>query len=146
MKKLFMTKDHLNLCNVSKIGTIEKGVMKEVVKGANLSAPGFYFLVKEDDGLVYTRYYVGRQRNKRGFTHIASKIRRMDSGVNACLYEGGLFDVYFLPHTDMKEITNAFGKGALKTFMTRRHSDDFQNLEELNRMLSDNFRFVLQAY
>lgn len=146
MIKPNMNIDHLKLCNATKIANINEGIISDVADKVDLSAAGFYFLVKEEDGLVYTRYYVARQRNKRGFGHIASKIRAMTTNVNLNVYEQGLLGVYFLPHNNMKEITNAFGKGALKTFMTRRHSSDFQNLEELNRMLSDNFKFVLQKY
>ncbi|YP_010278171.1 hypothetical protein KNT57_gp004 [Shigella phage KNP5] len=46
----------------------------------------------------------------------------------------------------MKPLTTGFGKGQLALAFTRNHHSEYQTLEEMNRMLADNFKFVLQAY
>lgn len=114
---------------------------------SNLNAPGFYFFVRADRQEVYARFYVGRQRTKSGLRNICSQIRKERTKTGQAIMDTCTnFDVYFVPLDKMKAITNGFGKGKWALKFVRQHSDDFQNLEEMNRMLNDNFKFRAQAY
>ncbi|ASD52044.1 Ndd-like nucleoid disruption protein [Pseudomonas phage PspYZU05] len=152
-KKTVLTLDVLLNSNADVIGAIKNADFidsegKKVVFANNdlLAEPGFYFLVDSKEQAV-ARFYVGRQRSKIGFRAVLSHIRTKRSTLLAPLAnDNKTYDVLFIPIGKMKLLTTAYGKGSLKTFFTREHSDDFQNIEELNRMLNDHFEFALQKY
>lgn len=114
---------------------------------SNLNAPGFYFFVHAKRGIVFARFYVGRQRTQSGLRNVVSQIRCRRTKTGETLrntYEA--FDIYFVSLDKMKAITNGFGKGKIAMKFTKQHSDNFQNIEEMNRMLNDNFKFYAQKY
>lgn len=145
----YMTVTDLNNAGATVIGTIKGGEWflgtphKDI-----LSKPGFYFLVNEFDGsCVSARFYVGNQRSKQGFSAVLSHIRQRRSQLARTIANNNVpYTVFYLPASKMKPLTTGFGKGQLALAFTRNHHSDYQTLEEMNRMLADNFKFVLQAY
>ena len=118
-----------------------------------LCKPGFYFMAPwfrdtdEKNMTVSARFYVGRQRSNKGFSSVLSHIRAGRSQLARTMANNGvLYAVYFIPHNKMKPLTTGFGKGQISMAFTKQHNDAFQNLEEMNRILNDNFKFVLQRY
>lgn len=120
-----------------------------------LSESGFYFLVRgRVPGYVRktlhqcdARYYVGRQRCKQGFTAVVNSIRRRISNTSYLLATNNIgYDVLFVPTTKMKPLTTGYGKGQIAMAFTSSHNDRYQNLQEMNRMLNDNFKFYYQVY
>lgn len=114
-----------------------------------LAEPGFYFMVKGNSNSrsVAARFYVGRQRSKSGFMNVLSQIRQGRSQLGRTMKSNSVvYTVYFIPANKMKPLTTGFGKGQIAMTFTRQHNDSFQNLEEMNRMLNDNFKFTLQSY
>ena len=113
----------------------------------DLSQPGFYFMVHPRRETVYARFYVGRQRSKQGFNNTASQLRLERSKVGEVIMNARVpFDIFFMPIERMKPLTTGFMKGKFALLLTRSHNDKFQNMEEMNRMLSDNFKFYAQKY
>ncbi|USW07465.1 nucleoid disruption protein [Salmonella phage GRNsp7] len=149
----YMTVTDLNNAGATVIGTIKGG---EWVFGTPhkdiLSNPGFYFLVSKfggpfDSPCVSARFYVGNQRSKQGFSAVLSHIRQRRSQLARTIANNNvLYTVFYLPASKMKPLTTGFGKGQLALAFTRNHHSEYQTLEEMNRMLADNFKFVLQAY
>lgn len=149
----YMTVTDLNNAGATVIGTI-KG--SEWVFGTPhkdiLSNPGFYFLVSKfggpfDSPCVSARFYVGNQRSKQGFSAVLSHIRQRRSQLARTIANNNVpYTVFYLPASKMKPLTTGFGKGQLALAFTRNHHSEYQTLEEMNRMLADNFKFVLQAY
>lgn len=145
----YMTVADLNNAGATVIGTIKGGEWflgtphKDI-----LSKPGFYFLVSEFGGsCVSARFYVGNQRSKQGFSAVLSHIRQRRSQLARTIANNNvLYTVFYLPASKMKPLTTGFGKGQLALAFTRNHHSEYQTLEEMNRMLADNFKFVLQAY
>lgn len=145
----YMTVTDLNDAGATVIGTIKGGEWflgtphKDI-----LSKPGFYFLVSELDGsCVSARFYVGNQRSKQGFSAVLSHIRQRRSQLARTIANNYVpYTVFYLPASKMKPLTTGFGKGQLALAFTRNHHSEYQTLEEMNRMLADNFKFVLQAY
>ncbi|QHR64189.1 Ndd-like nucleoid disruption protein [Escherichia phage teqskov] len=145
----YMTVTDLNNAGATVIGTIKGGKWflgtphKDI-----LSKPGFYFLVNEFDGsCVSARFYVGNQRSKQGFSAVLSHIRQRRSQLARTIVNNNVpYTVFYLPASKMKPLTTGFGKGQLALAFTRNHHSEYQTLEEMNRMLADNFKFVLQAY
>lgn len=145
----YMTVTDLNNAGTTVIGTIKGGEWflgtphKDI-----LSKPGFYFLVNEFDGsCVSARFYVGNQRSKQGFSAVLSHIRQRRSQLARTIANNNVpYTVFYLPASKMKPLTTGFGKGQLALAFTRNHHSEYQTLEEMNRMLADNFKFVLQAY
>ncbi|AZU98642.1 nucleoid disruption protein [Acinetobacter phage AbTZA1] len=114
---------------------------------SDLNKAGFYFFVHTNRQEVYARFYVGRQRTSSGLRNIVSQIRLRRSKTGDTLMDSfSSFDIYYVSLDKMKAITNGFGKGKLALALTRQHSEGFQNLEEMNRMLNDNFKFRAQKY
>ncbi len=114
---------------------------------SDLAAIGFYFFVHAKRATTYARYYVGRQRSKSGLKNIVSQIQLKRSTTGEILVETlEAFDIYFVSLDKMKALTNGFGKGKFALKFTRQHAAEFQNLEEMNRMLNDNFKFLAQKY
>ncbi|QOQ37643.1 nucleoid disruption protein [Escherichia phage vB_EcoM_WL-3] len=117
-----------------------------------MSNPGFYFLVSKfggpfDSPCVSARFYVGNQRSKQGFSAVLSHIRQRRSQLARTIANNNVpYTVFYLPASKMKPLTTGFGKGQLALAFTRNHHSEYQTLEEMNRMLADNFKFVLQAY
>ena len=149
----YMTVTDLNNAGATVIGTIKGG---EWVFGTPhkdiLSNPGFYFLVSKfggpfDSPCVSARFYVGNQRSKQGFSAVLSHIRQRRSQLARTIANNNVpYAVFYLPASKMKPLTTGFGKGQLALAFTRNHHSEYQTLEEMNRMLADNFKFVLQAY
>lgn len=149
----YMTVTDLNNAGATVIGTIKGG---EWVFGTPhkdiLSNPGFYFLVSKfggpfDSPCVSARFYVGNQRSKQGFSAVLSHIRQRRSQLARTIANNNMaYTVFYLPASKMKPLTTGFGKGQLALAFTRNHHSEYQTLEEMNRMLADNFKFVLQAY
>ncbi|ANZ51438.1 nucleoid disruption protein [Enterobacteria phage GiZh] len=145
----YMAVTDLNNAGATVIGTIKGGEWflgtphKDI-----LSKPGFYFLVNEFDGsCVSARFYVGNQRSKQGFSAVLSHIRQRRSQLARTIANNNVpYTVFYLPASKMKPLTTGFGKGQLALAFTRNHHSEYQTLEEMNRMLADNFKFVLQAY
>ncbi|WAX12811.1 nucleoid disruption protein [Escherichia phage ECO07P1] len=149
----YMTVTDLNNAGATVIGTIKGG---EWVFGTPhkdiLSNPGFYFLVSKfggpfDSPCVSARFCVGNQRSKQGFSAVLSHIRQRRSQLARTIANNNVpYAVFYLPASKMKPLTTGFGKGQLALAFTRNHRSEYQTLEEMNRMLADNFKFVLQAY
>ncbi|UDY80657.1 nucleoid disruption protein [Shigella phage CT01] len=149
----YMTVTDLNNAGATVIGTIKGG---EWVFGTPhkdiLSNPGFYFLVSKfggpfDSPCVSARFYVGNQRSKQGFSAVLSHIRQRRSQLARTIANNNVpYTVFYLSASKMKPLTTGFGKGQLALAFTRNHHSEYQTLEEMNRMLADNFKFVLQAY
>ncbi|AVH86092.1 putative nuclear disruption protein [Escherichia phage vB_EcoM-G28] len=149
----YMTVTDLNNAGATVIGTIKGG---EWVFGTPhkdiLSNPGFYFLVSKfggpfDSPCVSARFYVGNQRSKQGFSAVLSHIRQRRSQLARTIANNNVpYTVFYLPSSKIKPLTTGFGKGQLALAFTRNHHSEYQTLEEMNRMLADNFKFVLQAY
>lgn len=117
------------------------------------SSPGFYFLVPlptlgEQDPDVYARFYVGRQRLKCGLENVAAQLRLQRSMTGKKIMGTNFqFDVYYINIKNIKPLTTGYPKtGKIALALTRKHKGDYQNLEELNRILNDNFKFVAQKY
>lgn len=114
---------------------------------SNLNAPGFYFFVHAKRGTVFARFFVGRQRSNSGLRNIVSQIRCRRSKTGEILMgQYQAFDIYYVSLDKMKAITNGFGKGKIAIKFVSQHADKFQNLDEMNRMLNDNFKFYAQKY
>ena len=123
------------------------GVLSKSSDDVDLSKPGFYFMVHRCYGTVAARFFVGIQRSKSGFANTASQLRNRRTSVGSrIMNSNSSFDVYFLSIDKMKPLTTAFGKGKLATVLTLAHSSKYQTMDELNRMLNDNFKFYAQAY
>lgn len=115
-------------------------------KEADTSLQGFYFLVDENDKTV-ARFYIGRQRSKCGMECTTRHIRNKRSKVCKLIMESEKqYDVYYIPTEKMKPLTTGYAKGKLAMMVTRSHNDRYQNIEEMNRMLSDNFKFSFQKF
>lgn len=107
---------------------------------------GFYFLVNQEHKTV-ARFYVGRQRTKSGMECVTKHIRKRRSKVCERIMDAKqVFDVYYIPTEKMKPLTTGYKKGKLASLVTKQHNDRYQNLEEMNRMLSDNFAFTFQRF
>lgn len=114
---------------------------------SGLANPGFYFLVVPRTNEVVARFFVGRQRSKSGFKATVSHIKTQRSATGVTICElANKYSVLFVSVDKMKALTNGYGKGKWALKFTRQHSDDFQNLDEMNRMLNDNFKFYTQGY
>ncbi|AIZ02051.1 nucleoid disruption protein [Escherichia phage vb_EcoM-VR5] len=111
--------------------------------------PGFYFFVKGvgENRIVAARFYVGNQRSGQGLDGVLKNIRSARSQANRTMKTNNvLYEVLYVPASKMKPLTTGFGKGQIAMAFTRNHSSDLQTLEEMNRMLADNFKFILQSY
>ena len=145
----YMTRGDLEAVGATVVCTVKNGETVGYVDPSVLAEPGFYFMVKGASAwrAVAARFYVGRQRSKSGFMNVLSQIRQGRSQLGRTMRSNNvIYDVYFIPADKMKPLTTGFGKGQLALAFTRKHNDSYQNLEEMNRMLNDNFKFVLQAY
>ena len=114
---------------------------------SDLTKPGFYFFAHAKRQTVYARFYVGRQRTKAGLRNVVSQIRLQRSTTGEIMMNSmEAFDIYFISLDKIKVLSNGFGKGKLALAFTPQYSEDYQNLEEINRMMSDNFKFYAQKY
>lgn len=141
--KTIMTVDTLTNAGSEAVAVMTNGVLSET--SHDMATPGFYFVVKAFTGLVHARFYFGRQRSKRGFADTLVSINSGRTEVTRKLQHGE-FIIHFIAAEKMKPLTTGWGKGQLAMAFTKSHRDSFQNLEEMNRTLNDNFRFVLQKY
>ncbi|UPW42370.1 nucleoid disruption protein [Salmonella phage CF-SP2] len=142
----------LSIETLSKAGATVIGIIKNanwvggVPMEEELSRPGFYFITNIA-GFAVSRSYVGRQRSKTGFSNTLSQFRQGRSQLGRTLSNNNqVYSVVFVPVEKMKPLTTGHGKGQLSLAFTRKHEDAFQNLEEMNRMLNDNFKFIMQKY
>lgn len=145
----YMTISDLESVGAVNVLTVKNGHPVGYVERDVLSEPGFYFMVKGSapTRAVAARFYVGRQRSKTGFMNVLSQIRQGRSQLGRTMSRNNiLYTVFFVPVTKMKPLTTGFNKGQLALMFTRKHEEEFQNLEEMNRMLNDNFKFILQSY
>lgn len=111
--------------------------------------PGFYFFVKGvgESRIVAARFYVGNQRSAQGLDGVLKNIRSARSQANRTMKTNSiLYEVLYVPASKMKPLTTGFGKGQIAMAFTRNHHSEYQTLEEMNRMLADNFKFILQSY
>ena len=148
-KRSVMRIKDLRNVNARQVATFNSsGYLKQMPgKTADFAAPGFYFLVRPNYGTVAARFFVGIQRSKSGFANTAAQLRLRRTGVGQRIMNfGKAFDVYFLPIESMKPITTGFSKGKFAMLMTSRHTSKYQTMDELNRMLNDNFKFSAQSY
>ncbi|ADG60151.1 Ndd-like nucleoid disruption protein [Acinetobacter phage Acj9] len=148
-----MTRKDLKLAKAQHIATTTRVTMVlsepkiDEPPVSDLTKPGFYFFVHPVTQVVVSRFYVGQQRTKAGLRAIVSHLRTTRSTPGKIMKALSTpFDVYFIPVDKMKVLTNGFGKGKWALKFVRQHSGDFQNLEEMNRMLNDNFKFYAQSY
>lgn len=110
------------------------------------SAPGFYFMVEPGEKTA-GRFYIGRQRTKIGLDAVLSHIRTGRSRMaRQMANDFRVYDLLFIPVGSMKKLTTAYGKGSVRSMFTSEHNEAFQNLEEMNRMLNDHFKFTMQKY
>lgn len=145
----YMTRADLEAVGATVVCTVKNGETIGYVDNEILAEPGFYFMVKGSTPFrqVAARFFVGRQRSKSGFANVLSQIRQGRSQLGRTLSSNGnLYDVYFVPAQKMKPLTTGFGKGQLSLMFTPKHKDEYQNFSEMNRMLNDNFQFILQSY
>lgn len=145
----YMTRADLEAVGATVVCTVKNGETIGYVDNEILAEPGFYFMVKGSAPFrqVAARFFVGRQRSKSGFANVLSQIRQGRSQLGRTLSSNGnLYDVYFVPAQKMKPLTTGFGKGQLSLMFTPKHKDEYQNFSEMNRMLNDNFQFILQSY
>ena len=145
----YMTRGDLKAVGATVVCTVKNGEIVGYVDPSILAEPGFYFMVKSAKAwrAVAARFYVGRQRSKSGFANVLSQIRQGRSQLGRTLSSNGnVYDVFFVPPQKMKPLTTGFGKGQLSLMFTSKHKDEYQNFSEMNRMLNDNFKFILQSY
>lgn len=150
--KPYMKIENLTKAGAAKVAVLTRNlnliesIVDQTTPKADLTRDGFYFLVNSDN-IVVARYYVGRQRSKAGFAHVITKMKREVTSTNTKIKESfQLYDVLYLPTSAMKPVTTGVNKGPVALLLTRQHNDRFQNLEEMNRMLNDNFKFLYQKY
>ena len=116
------------------------------------NSPGFYFFVPLEAGNtdpdIHARFFVGRQRSSCGLRDIASQLKRQRTMTGKKIIASKLqFDVYYVSIENAKPITTGYPKKSkVALAFTRKHSGNYQNLEELNRIISDHFEFVAQRY
>lgn len=142
--KPFLTTDELNKADAILVGRTNKGTLT-AVGGNSLTAPGYYFITQSRTKTVLARFYVGRTKRQEGFKSTFHNLRAMRSitGVLAMQTE---LDVYYVHAKDMKHLTTAFGKSKLMSMFTKCHSGEYNSLQEVNRMLSEGFKFKWQRY
>lgn len=139
-----MTITHLESVSAKFVGALTYGVMTQEPQ-VNLAEPGFYFAVRKQTGLVHARFFVGKTRSATGFMNVVSKVNQKRSfTMNAMC--NNQYDIFFVAIDKMKPLTTGFGKGQLALAFTRQHTSSYQTMDELNRLLADNFKFVLQKY
>ena len=127
--------------HVAKIHTI---AMREENK---MDIKLYYAKHKVTGMVVAARFYVGNQRSQQGFDTVLSHIRKQRSQLSRTMANNGvIYEVLFVPVSKMKPLTTGYGKGQIAMAFTRSHSSDCQTLSEMNRMLADNFKFILQSY
>lgn len=141
--KSIMTSSILEQAGAEPIAELNKGELSN--SSHNMLSPGFYFLVLPETGLCHARYFCGRQRSGKGFYEVVKSINYGLSEVSRKL-SNKKFIVMFIDAEKMKPLTTGWKKGQISMIFTRSHSDNFQNLSEINRILNDNFKFVAQKY
>lgn len=125
---------------------VEPNQDKAIYPKADLTKQGFYFLTNAKSEVV-ARFYIGRQRSKCGFEAVIRHVRDKRSAVCKNLMDAfENHNVYYIPSERMKPLTTGVNKGTVGLLMTRSHNDRFQNLEEMNRILNDNFKFLFQRF
>ena len=145
--KFYMTQKDIEKACSTIVGHVAYAELVNGVPSEELERPGFYFLVQHHNKTASARFYVGRQRSKSGFKNVLSQMRAGRSQLGRTIRDNGvLYEVHYLPIEKTKSLTTAYGKGRVASLFTSVHNEAFQNLEEINRMLSDNFHFTLQSY
>lgn len=139
-----MTTTDLQVASPKFVGTLVRGIMEQD-PAADLAEPGFYFAVRKQTGLVHARFFVGKTRSATGFMNVVSKVNQQRSFTMKAM-SANAYDIFFVAIDKMKPLTTGFGKGQLALAFTRQHTSSYQTMDELNRLLADNFKFVLQKY
>lgn len=145
----YMTRSDLLAVGATHVVSVKNGETVGYVDKSVLAEPGFYFMVKgsADWRQVTARFFVGDTRSRTGFMNVLSQIRQGRSHLGRALASNNIvYDVLYVPASKMKPLTTGFGKGQLKLAFTRNHHSEFQTLSEMNRLLNDNFKFILQSY
>lgn len=145
----YMTRGDLTKAGAVTVAYVKNGNTVGYIMPEVLAEPGFYFMVKGalDTRLVAARFFVGNQRSAQGFNATLSHIRQGRSQLARTMANNNvIYEVLYLPQSKMKSLTTGFKKGQLALAFTRQHSSEMQTLSELNRILNDNFKFVLQNY
>lgn len=147
---IYMTRKNVLSAGATTVAYAQSGEYKNVKPTKEIaSRPGFYFFVKGtgENRIVAARFYVGNQRSAQGLDGILANIRKQRSQLARTMANNNVvYEVLYVPASKMKPLTTGFGKGQLAMAFTRNHSSDFQTLEEMNRILADNFKFILQSY
>ncbi|HFG0931947.1 TPA: naphthalene 1,2-dioxygenase [Klebsiella pneumoniae] len=145
----YMTRGDLTKAGAVTVAHVKNGHTVGFVMPEVLAQPGFYFMVKGagENRAVGARFFVGNQRSAQGFNATLSHIRQGRSQLARTMASNNVvYEVLYLPQSKMKPLTTGFKKGQLALAFTRQHSSEMQTLSELNRILNDNFKFVLQSY
>ena len=145
----YLTRGDITSAGSTIVARIVNGNTIGYVNPEILAQPGFYFVVKgsADWRQVAARFFVGNQRSAQGFNATLSHIRQGRSQLARTMANNGVvYSVHYLPIEKMKPLTTGFGKGQLKLAFTFRHKSEMQTMSELNRILNDNFKFILQSY
>lgn len=146
----YMTRHNVLSAGACTVAYVKNGEYQNGKPSKEIAAqPGFYFFVKgeAESRIVAARFYVGNQRSAQGLDGVLKNIRSARSQANRTMNTNGvLYEVLYIPASKMKPLTTGFGKGQIAMASTRNHSSDLRTLEEMNRILADNFKFILQAY
>lgn len=148
-----MTLENLNSTKPELIGLFLKtgafiDVNTQKYPSVDLKRQGFYFFVSKSTSNVVARFYIGRRRSQCGFENgVRRHILAEKTSVGKSIMNANTdFYVFYVPSENMKTLTTAFGKNKIGQMLTRPHNDRYQNLEEINRMLNDNFVFTFQKF
>lgn len=145
----YLTRKDLLAVGGEVVAVVRNGEYGSEVSKEFRSREGFYFFVKgsSDRRQVAARFFVGRQRSKQGLDAILSHIRQGRSQLARTMGTNNIeYDVIFVAAKNMKPLTTGYGKGQLALAFTRNHTSEYQTLTEMNRLLADNFKFILQSY
>lgn len=141
MKQNLLLSDLVH-CGAKNVSVFNKSVINRY---GDISKPGYYFVFAHDDERCLARYYCGRQRTQQGFTRAISHIRTGRSNVSRSIIDRGTISVYYIPVEKIKHLLNKNRSFFVKTF-SRTQSDIFENISEVNLLLSDQYKFLYQDY
>ena len=124
----------------------------EIISQESATRPGFFFVVGNDFPDVVARFFIGNQRNNKGF---AEKISRWKGNIQSCrsltdmnmwnlVYKKGV-KIYFLPYKNTKYLTYP-EKGQISMMFSGPHKSELQTMSEINRILNDLYKFAFQKY
>lgn len=143
MTKTIMTARILLNAGAENIAELSKGRLPHFTSHDN-SQPGFYFFVNKKTQLCHARFFAGRQRSAQGLNGIINNINRVDTSSVGLKLRSGEYFILFIHADKMKPLTTGWEKGQIAMAFTRSYKSDYQTLSEMNLILKDNFKFVLQ--